>query len=390
MIRLTVPSIEEDDLAAVREVVQSGLLVQGPRVAAFEEAIANLVGTRYAVAVANCTAALQMALLALDISRGDIVVTTTYSWPATSNVIELCGAEPAFVDIRPDTFNIDPSALDTTLKQLMSTQSTARRVKAVLPVHAFGQVADMPDILEIAGRYGLPVVEDAACALGATLHGRQAGSWGMMGCFSFHPRKAITTGEGGAITTNDATLVRRLRALRNHGQDPDASSPDFVMPGFNNRMTEFQGALGSTQMSKLDRVVDARRRAASRYDALLRGSTLKTPHVAPGSRHVYQSYVTLLPEDAAPERAALIAAWKEDGVETAIGTWHIPMTRYYRTRYGYQSGHFPATDDVFARALTLPLYEKLSEDDQLSVTETIARALSPERALGATSGASRS
>jgi perosamine synthetase len=376
MIRLTVPSIEEDDLQAVREVLLSGQLVQGRHVAAFEQGVADVVGTRHAIAVTNGTAALHMALLALDVGVGDIVLTTAYSWPATANVIELCGAQAAFVDIRPDTFNIDVGALEALLVRLMSTRETARRVKAILPVHAFGQLAEMPKILEIADRYGVPVVEDAACALGASLLGRQAGAWGIMGCFSFHPRKAVTTGEGGIITTNDAAIARRLRALRNHGLDPDAPMSDFVLPGFNNRMTEFQAALGLTQMRKLDRIIRARRLLASRYDALLRSSSLTTPHVAAESVPVYQSYVTLLPAAASDHRGAMIAELKTRGVETTIGTWHMPMISFFRARYGYKAGDFPATDDIFARALSLPLFESLVAEQQESVVAALRDVMS--------------
>jgi dTDP-4-amino-4,6-dideoxygalactose transaminase len=381
MIRLTVPSIEEDDLAAVREVVASGHLVKGPRVAAFEQAIADLVGTRHAVAVTNGTAALQMALIALDVGKDDIVVTTAYSWPATANVIELCGATPAFVDIRPDTFNIDPAGLESTMKRLTTAGGTAKRVKAILPVHAFGQMADMHEIMEIGRRYNVPIVEDAACALGATFDGRQAGAWGVMGCFSFHPRKAITTGEGGMITTDDAAIARRLRALRNHGQDPDAATPDFILPGFNNRMTEFQGALGQTQMRKLSRVIAARFAVAQRYDKLLIDSPLTAPRVGQGAGAVYQSYVTLLPEAATSLRPALIAGLKQKGIETAIGTWHMPMIRYYRTRYGFRPGDFPAADSVFARALTLPVYETLTAQEQQTVVDTVASELSEHESI---------
>ena len=364
MIRLTIPSIEEDDLQAVREVLATGYLVQGPRVAAFEQAVADYVGTKYAVAVSNCTAALHLALLALDTRPGDLVIVTAYSFVATANVIELCAAQPVFVDIQPDTFNLDPNCLEGVLKRLMATSETARRVKAILPVHAFGQMADMTAILELANHYELPVIEDAACALGATLHSRQAGTWGVMGCFSFHPRKAITTGEGGIIVTNDAALARRLRALRNHGQDPDAPVVDFIMPGFNYRMTEFQAALGLNQMTKLDRVVAARRRLAAHYDELLQGTPLQAPAVAPGSQPVYQSYVVLLPERAAACRAELIARLREQGIETTIGTWHMPMTTYFRNRYGYKAGDFPVADQVFARSLTLPLHEKMLQSQQ--------------------------
>jgi perosamine synthetase len=375
MIRLTIPSIEEDDLQTVREVLASGYLVQGPRVAEFERAVADYVGAEHAVAVSNCTAALHLALLALGTQPGDLVVVTAYSFVATANVIELCGAQPVFVDICPDTFNIDPNCLKATLQRLMANDETDHRVKAILPVHAFGQLADMPAIMDLANQYGLPVIEDAACALGATLHGRQAGMWGLMGCFSFHPRKAITTGEGGMIVTDDAALARRLRALRNHGQDPEAASTDFIIPGFNYRMTDVQAALGITQMAKLDRIIAARRRLASCYDELLRESLLHPPVVVPGSGPVYQSYVVLLPEAAVKRRSEIIANLKEEGIETAIGTWHMPMTTYFSSRYGCKRGDFPMADRVFDCSMTLPLYETMSGYQQEEVVESLRDCL---------------
>lgn len=375
MIRLTVPSIAEDDLQAVREVLASGFLVQGPRVAAFEQAIAEYVGCRYAIAVSNCTAALHLALLALGIRPGDLVVVTAYSWLSTANVIELCGAQPVFVDIHPDTFNIDPVCLEATLQRVLSTPGLATRVKAILPVHTFGQMADMPAVLELANRYALPVVEDAACALGAMLDHRPAGTWGTMGCFSFHPRKAITTGEGGIITTDDPALARWLRALRNHGLDPDAPTPDFILPGFNYRLNELQAALGLTQLRKLERIIATRRRQASYYDTLLAGTSLQRPVVKAHLSSVYQSYVVLLPEQSAGHRQALITRLRDTGIEVTIGTWNMPMTTYFRQRYGYQAEAFPVAARVFARSLTLPLYEGLSEQSQQEVCEALLSAL---------------
>ncbi|HEX9950792.1 MAG TPA: aminotransferase class I/II-fold pyridoxal phosphate-dependent enzyme, partial [Rubricoccaceae bacterium] len=243
-IRLTVPSLDEADFAAVRAVLESGFLVQGAQVEAFEAAVAEAAGTAHAVAVTNCTAALQMALMALGIRPGDTVVVPAYSWLSTANVAELCGARAVFVDIEPDTFCLDPDALDATLARLFATRESGRRVRAIVPVHAFGQMADMARIGAAAAHYGVPVVEDAACALGATRDGRRAGSVGALGCFSFHPRKAVTSGEGGAITTDDAATADFLRALRNHGQQRDAAGQArFVLAGFNTRMTEMQGAL---------------------------------------------------------------------------------------------------------------------------------------------------
>ena len=373
MIRLSIPSIEEDDLSGVSEVLSTGYLVQSERVAAFEQAVANYTGSKYAIAVSNCTAALHIALLAIDVRPGDLVIVPTYSWIATANVIELCYAQPIFVDIDPNTFNMDPNCLETVLTRLMADKSVGNRVKAIIPVHTFGQMAIMGDILQLAGHYSLPVIEDAACALGAKLHERQAGTWGTMGCFSFHPRKAITTGEGGMIITNDSALDKCLRALRNHGQEPESNPPEFVIPGFNYRMTEFQAALGITQMAKLDRIIEARRQLAAYYDELLEETPIQSPVIPLESWHIYQSYVALLPKEIGDgdRRSELITYLKHQGIETSIGTIHMPMTTYFRTRYSYQKGDFPATDQVSARSLTLPLHEKLSRDNQEFVVKAL-------------------
>jgi perosamine synthetase len=255
--------------------------------------------------------------------------------------------------------------------ELMSGSNTRGRLKAILPVHAFGHIADMHSILDVAAKFELPVVEDAACALGARLHGRPAGSWGNVGAFSLHPRKAITTGEGGAIATDDDAVAWKVRTLRNHGIDAGSPIRDFVMPGFNYRMTDFQAALGVTQCAKLSRVVGRRQTLAAKYAWLLKDSPVTPPHAADGHEPVFQSYVCLLPSAAAPRRASLIAALRDRGIEATIGTWHVPMTTYFRTRYGFQRGDFPVCDDVCARALSLPLHERLEESEQEYVVSTL-------------------
>lgn len=358
MIRLTIPSIDEDDLQAVRDTLASGFLVQGPRVSEFERTVAEYVGTKHAIAVTNCTAALHLALLALGVGPGDRVAVPTYSWPATVNVVALCGAEPVFVEIDPNTYNMNPAALEEALLRT--------KIKAVIPVHVFGAIADMPQLAEIASRHDALIIEDAACALGSAVDNCQAGTWGVIGCFSFHPRKAVTTGEGGMITTDDSVLARTLRALRNHGQDPESPVPDFVMPGYNLRLTEFQAALGWSQMKKLDRILISRRAQAQNYDRLLETSGLKIPAAA-GEGHVYQSYVVLLPPAMAPRRTGIIAALKAQGIETTIGTYHLPLTTYFRIRGGYAAGDFPVTDDVAGRAISLPMFEGLELAQQEQV-----------------------
>ena len=368
MIRLAVPTIEEDDIQAVVEVLRSGFLVQGPNVKAFEKEYAAYVGTEHCVAVTNCTCALYLGLLALDIGAGDKVAVCTYSWPATANAIRMVGADPVFVEIESETFSMAPAALEAML-------AAQPAIKAVMPVHTFGGAADIEAICAISAKAGVPVIEDAACALGTEQKGKRAGSVGVMGCFSLHPRKAITTGEGGMVTTNDANLARRIKMLRNHGQEPDAAKPDFVTFGHNLRLTDFQGAMGLSQMKKLERIIAARLAVARNYDRLLEGTGIRSPRSLAASRHVYQSYVVLLPPELRTKRDEVIQAMKRREVETTLGTYHMPLIKYYRSWGNFNIGDFPVTDDVAARALSLPIYEKLSEADQSRVVQLLLESV---------------
>lgn len=374
-IRLGAPSIEQDDIDAIAAVLRTGYLVQGKQVAEFEGALLSYTGTAHAVCMTNCTAALQLALLAKDVRPGDIVLVPAYSWLSTANVVELCGAQPVFVDIDARTFNMAPEALDATLTRLFATAETRGRVRGILPVHTFGQTADMSSLSQLARARGLFVIEDAACALGAKHHGKFAGQLGDLGCFSFHPRKAITTGEGGFVSTDSADAANHMRSLRNHGLDPTAASPDFIRPGFNVRMTEFQAAFGKTQLKKFPRILASRKVQAERYQSLLSSTDIAPPFVAPGNEHVFQSYVTLVPPKARDRRDAIIKQVREAGVEVTIGTWHMPLTTYFRTRYGYKPGDFPVADDVFARAMSLPMHEQVTEADQAQVAKVVSAAV---------------
>lgn len=367
MIRLAKPDITDADIAAVVDVLKTGHLVQGKTVQQFERSIAEYTDGGDVAAVCNGTAALHLALLALGIGAGHRVGVAAYSWPATANAVVVTGARPVFIDIEPRTMGMDPAALE---RQLHGPE----RLDALIPVHAFGQMADMPSIMSLTGIHAIPVVEDAACALGAKLQGKAAGSWGTVGCFSFHPRKAATTGEGGALRTQNTSLARRVRALRNHGLDPDAPVSDFIEAGFNLRITEFQAALGVSQLQRYPGIVAARRERALRYTELLASLPLTLPSAVDPESHIYQSYVVRLDANLAPRRAEILSRLRDDGVEATIGTHHMPLITYYRRAFGYRAGDFPVTDLVAASALALPMHSSLTVTEQERVADSLRRA----------------
>jgi perosamine synthetase len=362
-IPVTRPSIGEDEQRAVAEVLASGFLVQGPRVEEFERLVAERVGVRHAVALTNCTAALATALRSLGVGPGDEVVVAPYSWPATANVVELCGARPIFVDVCADTFNLDAASLSS----MLSAHPDLERVKAVMPVHTFGNPAGITEVTDVAGFFGVPVVEDAACALGSSIDGRAAGAFGAVGCFSFHPRKIITTGEGGRLVTDDPDVAAFARTYRNHGQ---AGSPSqFVAAGDNLRLTELQGALGVVQMGKLDRLVASRAELAERYDELLAPFDVVPQRRAPGA--AVQSYVVQVPP--AISAFKVIQHLRSLDVEATIGTIAIPFTPHHRQEV--DEATLPVLASLQDRVVTLPLFPGMPEPDQSTVVRLLSECL---------------
>jgi perosamine synthetase len=338
-IRLARPDVGDAELAAVEEVVRSGQLTMGPAVTAFEAAVTAAVGTAHAAAVSSGTAALHLALLALGIGPGDEVVVPAYTFPATANTVELCGARAVLVDVDPDTFVLDPAAV---------AAAVTPRTRAVMAVHLFGRPVAWEE-LQSAVSQDVVLVEDAAGALGARYRGTPCGALGVAGCLSFHPRKIVTTGEGGAVTTDEAELDAAVRRLRHHGW---AELGDLPAPGFNYRLPDLLCAIGIPQLGRLEELLTARERVAAWYAERLEHFVL-TPSAEEGDRHGWQAYVVQL-----DRRDEALEALSAAGIEAQIGTWALHRLAPYRDQ-----GPFPGADRAFERALALPFATTTTEDE---------------------------
>lgn len=368
-IRLSRPSVGPDEAQALLAVLAGGDLVQGPCVRAFEEKLAARLGTPHAVAVSSGTAALHLALAALGVGRGDEVIVPAFTFPATANVVAWLGARPVFCDISLEDFAATPEAF---------ARAVTRRTRAVMPVHPFGLLADVPAIraaVSRAARGKRPaLVEDAACALGSSLRGRAAGTMGDAGCFSFHPRKILTTGEGGLLVTPKRALAQRVAALRTHGMVRTAKGFRMDAPGLNCRMTDLQGALGLAQLERLDGILAERARLAAIYrEALSRLPGVGLPPAHPDRIASVQSFVLLLGTRALRARAQ--AALRRAGIETTFGTHCVPMLGWYRRTFGFSAKSFPKAWAARERSLTLPLYPGLDPASQGRVIAVLEEVL---------------
>jgi perosamine synthetase len=374
LIPITKPYLGEEEALAAAEAIRTGWIAQGPLVARFEEAIAARLGMAHVVATSNCTTALHLALVCSGIGPGDEVITPSFTFIATANAVLYAGAHPIFVDIDPRTYNIDPAAIEAAITP---------RTKAIIPVDQIGLAADLDAVLEIAERYHLKVMEDAAPALGATYHGRPVGAISPVTCFSFHPRKSITTGEGGAIATNDADLAARARVLRSHGasvSDLARHSASSVIIeayedlGYNYRMTDIQAAIGREQLKKLDAILIRRRELAERYNTLLTEIPGVTPPYAPDDApHTYQSYCVRLDLAITPPREAIMERMLAGGVATRRGVMAIHEEPYYVKRFGQIS--LPVTEAATRETLLLPLYMTMTDAEQNRVIQALRDAL---------------
>ena len=352
------PVIGEDEISAAVRVLRSGMVVQGPEVAAFEREFGELVGGRHCVAVNSGTSALQLALLALDLKPGDEVIVPSFSFAATANAVRLVGAVPVFADIEPDTFCLNPDAV---------AAAVTPRTVAIMPVHLYGHPAAMDRIMPIAGAHGLAVVEDAAQAHAATLGGRPVGAFGLAGCFSFYPTKNMHSLEGGMITTADAGFARTLRLLRNQGMEQRYQNE---IVGANMRLTDVAAAIGRVQLGKLAGWTRQRRANAAYLDDRLTGVVV--PAVAPGAGHVYHQYTVRVPG----EREAFQAALRERGVGSAV-YYPTPIHRLrpYLTEGGTPGPwKLPETDRAAAEVVSLPIFPTLTTEELDRVVEAVNAA----------------
>lgn len=364
IIPISLPSMDNKELEALKTPIQTGWITSGPKVREFEKNFAKRHQVDHAIAVTSATTALHLALVAIDIGPDDEVIIPAFTWVSTANVVLYQGANVVFCDIDPNTFNIDPNKLKDKITS---------KTKAIIVVHLFGLCAPMDQIKSIAG--DIPIIEDGACAAGSSYKGTSAGGLGLIGCFSFHPRKSITTGEGGMITTNNHNIAEKIQVLRNHGAsiseeqrhngDKPYLLPDFNVLGFNYRMTDLQGALGVVQLSKLDQFINERNKWAKYYiDALSCIEWLNLPEYSNEYKHGWQSFVMLVDERKSPiSRNEIMEKLQSEGISTRPGTHAVHMLNYYSIKYKIKPEDYPGAEIANNTSISIPLHNKMVKED---------------------------
>jgi len=391
-IPITKTIFGKEEAEAIVKPLETGWVVQGPNVAKFQEMFANFTGAKHAHATTSCTTALHLGLEAMGIGRGDKVIVPSFTYIASANAVEYTGAEVVFCDINLRTFNID----ETKLKEIIKNDSS---IKAIMPVNLFGLCANMPYIMELAEKYNLKVIEDSACGFDGWIGNRHSGTFGDVGCFSFHPRKSICTGEGGMLITNSDEIANRVSQLKDHGASKSdlqrhkerggSLLPDFTMRGYNYRMTDMQGALGVCQMEKKEYIMSGRREVASRYDTALKDiSQLITPFTPKNYKHGYQSYVCIFTdgEDISNltkeqidriniKRNIFMEKLEEKNIATRQGTHAVHTLRYYKDKNSFNDEDFLNSYAGDRLSIALPLYAGMSNEEFEYIISNIKEAL---------------
>ena len=374
-IAISQPALGEEEWHALKDPVLSGWVTQGPKVAEFEKQFAAYHGVNHAIAVTSCTTGLHLALKAMGVGHGDEVIVPSFTWVASANAVLYCGAIPVLIDVDIKTYNID-------IRQLAAKISS--RTKVVIPVHLFGLCANVDKIKTVIPD-NVRILEDAACAAGAALNNQYAGTLGDVAVFSFHPRKTITTGEGGMVTTNNSELARAITVMRNHGASISEEErhngaqpyilPEFELLGYNYRMTDLQGALGVVQLNKLAVLISERQQWASYYNTQLAEiEWLQSPLVPDGCKHGWQAYVCLVDENKSPvSRNKIMEHLQERGISTRPGTHAVHLLSLYRNRFGYAAEYFPASNACAKYSMALPLHNRMSAEDYAYVVQEIKR-----------------
>ena len=372
-VPIALPMLGDEERAAVQKPLETGWLTQGPYVAEFEKGFADRHQLPHALATTSCTTATHLALVAAGVGPGDEVIVPAFTWVSTANVVLICGATPVFADVSPLDFNIDVDDI---------AHRVTDKTKAIIPVHLFGLCADM-DAVKAAVPDHVTIIEDAACAAGASYKGTPAGGLGHMAAFSFHPRKSITTGEGGMVTTRDAELAANIDMLRNHGasvseeQRHNGPRPyilaEFNLMGFNYRMTDLQGAVGVEQLKKLDVFIDERNRWAQYYAKELADiAWLRTPVVPQWASHAWQSYVTYVDPEIAPmPRNEMMDLLKNMGVATRPGTHAVHMLGFYRDKFGLKADDYPGAKLSDENSMAIPLHNRMTAEDYAHVVNCL-------------------
>lgn len=367
MINLAKPDIRDEDIARAVAVIKSGMLVQGQNVNAFEHKLADFADLPHAIAVASGTAALHLTLKALGIGPGDTVLVPAFTFPATANAVEVVGAQTALCDVDQASYVITPEAVEKRIKEL-----DTQRLRAVMVVHEFGYPARIAEIADICNSHGLLLIEDAACALGTIADGRHPGHFSDAACFSFHPRKAITTGEGGAVITRRAEIAAKITSLRNHGMVYGSDGIEFCEAGLNYRLTDFQAALALGQLDRFGAELAKRWQLAQTYlRELDRAGGLTLPVVPEG--HSLQSFMVVLDESI--NRKSVIDALLSSGIQTNLGAQALNCLDYYQSQYNIDEATCPIATQLYRSGLVLPLYGALMADDISIISGALCKEL---------------